>query len=79
MNTFVIYSKDHCPYCVKIKQLMVIKEFSHVVYTLDVDFNKEQFYDQFGQGSTFPQVVLNDTNLGGCTETIKYLKEHNMV
>ena len=33
------------------------------------------FYGQFGQGSTFPQVVLNDTQkIGGCTETVKYLR-----
>ena len=37
------------------------------------------FYEQFGEGSTFPQVVLNGDNLGGCTETVQYLKENNLV
>ena len=32
------------------------------------------------QGSTFPQVVLNDDQaLGGCTETVKYLQEKNVI
>lgn len=53
---------------------------SFVVYKLNVDFNREEFYSKFGQGSTFPQVILNDQeNLGGCTETVKYLKENNIV
>ena len=39
-----------------------------------VDFG---VYGQFGDGSTFPQVVKDGTNLGGCTETVKYLQEQN--
>ena len=42
-------------------------------------FDKKSFYGQFGQGSTFPQVVLDQTNLGGCTETVQYLREKKLV
>ena len=28
---------------------------------------------------TTPQVVLNGTNLGGCTETVQYLKQNKLV
>ena len=43
-------------------------------------FAREDFYAEFGIGSTFPQVVMNDTeHLGGCTDTVKYLKEQNLV
>ncbi len=52
---------------------------SHRVYKLDEDFSKDAFYGQFGQGSTFPQVVIDSTNLGGCTETVQYLKEKQLV
>jgi glutaredoxin len=79
MSTFLIYSKPGCPYCVKIKQVMDLKELKHVLYTLDQDFTKEEFYNKFGNGSTFPQVVYNDQNLGGCVDTIKYLKENNII
>ena len=48
-------------------------------YELDQDFDRESFYGQFGQGSTFPQVVVDATNLGGCSETIQYLKEKKLV
>jgi glutaredoxin len=79
MSTFLIYSKPGCPYCVKIKQVMDLKELKYVLYTLDQDFTKEEFYNKFGNGSTFPQVVYNDQNLGGCVDTIKYLKENNII
>ena len=76
---FTVYSKDGCPYCTKIKEVLELAELNHVVYVLDRDFDRTSFYDQFGQGSTFPQVVLDATNLGGCTETVKYLREKKLV
>jgi glutaredoxin len=53
--------------------------FEHVVYTLDEDFTRQQFIDQFGPGRTFPQVIMNDQKLGGCVDTVKYLREQNLV
>ena len=79
MQNFTIYSKDGCPYCEKIEEVMKLAKLSHVNYKLDEDFNKDGFYGQFGEGSTFPQVVLNGDNLGGCTDTVKYLKEKSIV
>lgn len=77
---FTVYSKDGCPYCTKIQQVLQLANLEHVVYKLNVDFNRDGFYTQFGQGSTFPQVVLNDEqNLGGCSETVKFLKEQKLV
>tara|TARA_B100000524_G_scaffold133146_1_gene66260 strand:- start:159 stop:338 length:180 start_codon:yes stop_codon:yes gene_type:complete len=59
---------------------MQLVELQHVIYKLNRDFTREEFYDRFGQGSTFPQVVLDDErNLGGCTETVKYLQEKNVI
>ena len=77
---FTIYSKDGCPFCTKIQQVLQLVELQHVIYKLNRDFTREEFYDKFGQGSTFPQVVLNDDQtLGGCTETVKYLQEKNVI
>ena len=76
---FTVYSRQGCPYCVKVVQVLQLSELKHVVYELGRDFDRESFYGQFGHGSTFPQVVLNGDNLGGCTETVKYLQENNLV
>ena len=56
---FAVYSKDGCPYCDKIKQVMDLTKLSYVVYNLNEDFDRDSFYGEFGQGSTFPQVVVD--------------------
>lgn len=77
---FIIYSKDGCPFCTKIQQVMQLVELKHVIYKLNRDFTREEFYEEFGSGSTFPQVILNNQEkLGGCTETVKYLQEQNLI
>ena len=76
---FTVYSREGCPYCDKVKEVLEIAKLNHVVYKLGEHFDRKSFYGQFGQGSTFPQVVLDQTNLGGCTETVQYLREKRLV
>ena len=72
---FVIYSKDGCPFCTKIQQVMQLVELKHVIYKLNRDFTREEFYEEFGSGSTFPQVVLNDQeNLEGVQKLLSICK-----
>ena len=76
---FTVYSREGCPYCVKIVEVLKLADLRFVEYKLDRDFDRQSFYGQFGDGSTFPQVVKDGTNLGGCTDTVKYLQEQNLV
>mgnify|MGYP006270713707 FL=1 len=76
---FTVYSKNDCPYCYKIKQVLELTGSNFVVYNLDEHFNKDDFYAEFGEGSTFPQVICNEQKLGGCANTIKFLKEQKLV
>ena len=76
---FNVYSKDGCPYCDKVSQVLQLAEVKHVIYKLNRDFTREQFYDKFGKGSTFPRVVKNNELIGGCMETVKYLREQKLV
>lgn len=77
---FSVYSKDGCPFCSKIIEVLKLSNLNHKIYKLGEDFGRDEFYDKFGYGSTFPQVTLNDIeNLGGCTDTVKYLQEKNLV
>jgi glutaredoxin len=81
--SFTVYSKQGCPYCDKVKTVL-----SHVsamkgepvsYYELGTNFTREVFYAEFGEGSTFPQVIYNEQHLGGCSDTVKYLQENNML
>ena len=76
---FTVYSREGCPYCDKVKEVLEIAKLNHVVYKLGEHFDRKSFYGQFGEGSTFPQVVLDQTNIGGCTETVQYLREKKLV
>jgi glutaredoxin len=76
---FAVYSKQDCPYCYKVKQVLELTGNKFVVYNLGEDFTREEFYSEFGEGSTFPQVVCDDQKLGGCTDTVKFLKEKQIV
>ena len=75
---FAVYSKDGCPYCDKIKQVMDLTKLSYVVYNLNEDFDRDSFYGEFGQVSTFPQVVVDGKKLGGCVDTIEFLRENKI-
>jgi glutaredoxin len=75
---FTIYSKKGCKFCTKIKQVMDLSELKYVVYELDRDFSYEEFYEEFGDNSTFPQIVLEGIKLGGCQESIKYMQEQSI-
>tara|TARA_B100000003_G_scaffold2354_1_gene2206 strand:- start:2210 stop:2446 length:237 start_codon:yes stop_codon:yes gene_type:complete len=77
--TFTVYSKDGCPFCVKVQKVLQLAELQHVVYKLGTDYDRTEFYEKFGEGSTFPQVLLDDKFIGGCTETVKYLREQKLV
>ena len=76
---FTVYSKPGCPYCVKVKNVLDLTEQKYVIYTLDQDFTREEFYTKFGEGSTFPQVVCGTKKLGGCVDTIQFLREEKII
>lgn len=78
-NNFAVYTKIGCPYCTKVTGALQLAEQRYVEYRLGRDFEKTEFYSEFGDGSTFPQITVNGKNLGGCAETVKYLRENNLV
>ena len=78
MKNFTVYSKEGCTYCQQILEVLGISELNYVEYKLGEDFTKEAFYGQFGEGATFPQVVLNSDNVGGAQESIRYMQKENI-
>ena len=78
-KNFTVFSKDGCPYCTKIQEVLNLASLNYVTYKLGKDFDRKSFYGEFGEGSTFPQVVMNGNKLGGCTDTVKYLQENKLV
>jgi len=81
--SFTVYSRHGCPYCDKVKTILshvsATKGEQVVYYELGTNFTREEFYAEFGEGSTFPQVIYSQRHLGGCSDTVKYLQENNML
>ena len=76
---FTVYSKSGCNHCEKIRTVLELAQLTFVEYKLDRDFDKKQFYSQFGEGSTFPQDSVYSYTIGGAADTVKYLQEYNLV
>lgn len=74
-----VYSRSGCPYCDKIKTVLNQKELEYTAYELDEDFTRDEFYAEFGAGTTFPQVIYNEQKLGGCSDAVNYFIENNII
>lgn len=51
----------------------------YIEYKYQKDFTKEQFYDEFGEGATFPQISINTKHIGGFKDTLHYFQEQNLI
>jgi len=79
MKNFTVYSKDGCTHCEKIEEVLKLSGLNFVTYKLGKNFDENGFVSEFGEGTTFPQVVLNGEKLGGCLDTVKYLQEKQLI
>jgi glutaredoxin len=76
---FQVYTRPGCPYCTQVKQVLSAKGLNYQEQVLNSHFTRDDFYREFGNGSTFPQVIMDGKKLGGCTDTVRYLKEQNLI
>ena len=75
----ILWSRDNCQWCDRVKELFTATKIDYIEYKLDREFSRAQFYEEFEEGATFPQVQLDNKHIGGCKETLKYLQEKNMI
>jgi glutaredoxin 3 len=64
-----IYTRPGCGYCTAAKQLLARKKAAFTELSVANDpGHREQMYDRVGVGSTFPQIFIGETHVGGCNE-----------
>ncbi|WP_375786400.1 glutaredoxin 3 [Bradyrhizobium sp. Pha-3] len=64
-----IYTRPGCGYCTAAKSLLTRKNAAFT--ELSVASNptyRDEMYDRAGAGSTFPQIFIGKTHVGGCDE-----------
>jgi len=64
-----IYTRPGCGYCSAAKSLLTRKKAAFTEYDTAKDSSwRQQMYDRAGEGSTFPQIFIGETHIGGCDE-----------
>jgi glutaredoxin 3 len=64
-----MYTRPGCGYCSAAKQLLTRKKAAFTELNIATDPNlRQQLYDRAGAGSTFPQIFIGQTHVGGCNE-----------
>ena len=64
-----IFTRPGCGYCSAAKSLLTRKKAAFTEFNVATDpALREQMYDRAGAGSTFPQIFIGETHVGGCDE-----------
>jgi glutaredoxin 3 len=64
-----IYTRPGCGYCTAAKSLLTRKNAAFTEFDLAQDpALRQKMWDRAGAGSTFPQIFIGETHVGGCEE-----------
>ena len=70
-----IYSKINCVFCDKAK--IKLQKYNPKIYMLDKDYNRDDFFKKFPHAKTFPQIIINNEQVGGYQELEKWLEKNS--
>lgn len=65
MAKVIVYSKDHCPYCDRAKQLLAHKKVAYEEIRIDLDPAQAKIMMDLSKRRTVPQIFINDQPVGG--------------
>jgi glutaredoxin 3 len=64
----IVWSKDHCPYCVQAKTLLEQKGIEFEEKKIGEGYTKEDLLEAVPTARTVPQIFLDGELVGGFTE-----------
>lgn len=68
----IIYTKDHCPYCVQAKNLFSEKAVTYQEMKIGVDLSREEFMEIFPDVRTVPFIIIDEERIGGYDRLVEY-------
>ena len=71
MTQIKIYTKAYCSYCYAAKNLLTKRGLTYEEVALSGNFTLEQEMRNQTGGTTVPQIVINDSPIGGFTELVE--------
>ena len=64
-----IYTRPGCGYCGAAKSLLTRKKAAFTEFNVASNpAYRDEMYNRAGAGSTFPQIFIGNTHVGGCDE-----------
>jgi glutaredoxin len=75
----VLYAKEDCQECERIKALLYHLNISYLEYKLGTNYTQEQFFSEFGSDATYPQITVDYRHIGKMKDFLNYLKEKNVI
>jgi glutaredoxin 3 len=64
-----IYTRPGCGYCSAAKSLLTRKKADFTEFDVATDpALRQEMWDRAGPGSTFPQIFIGESHVGGCDE-----------
>lgn len=69
-----MYTKTVCPYCIKAKALLKIKNVDKYLVEYNLDNQpalREEMLLRANGGKTVPQIFINGKHIGGCDDMYK--------
>ena len=70
MPSVTLYTTDACPFCVRVKQLLDVRDVPYEEINLSRDADGRAQLSQRTGMMTFPQVLIGDRLVGGFQETL---------
>lgn len=70
----VVFSQPNCPACVEAKTILRIKGYSVDERILGENATKKDLMDIFPTARSVPQVIVDDTPIGGINELRKFFQ-----
>lgn len=68
MASVTIYTRDFCGYCARAKALLDNKGVDYAEYNATQNPPYRQEMMEKSGGTTFPQIFINGTHVGGCDD-----------
>lgn len=75
MKHVTIYTKDNCVFCTKAKMVLTNRGIQYNELKLHEDYTSEALKELFPSARTYPVIVVDGFNIGGCTELELILNE----
>lgn len=74
MGNYLVYSKEDCTYCEKLKNLLKENNIPYIEKKYQKDFTREEFQNMFKEYTkTFPKVIKPDGKvIGGYEDFLKH-------